>query len=52
MKELFETMQTGKEPRSGGNEGLESTVCAVALDTAMREESVFDVEPVWASLGR
>ena len=52
MKELFETMQTDKEPRSSGNEGLESAVCAIVLDTAMRDETIVDMEPIWTRLGR
>jgi len=52
MKELFETMQTGMPPRASGNEGLESAVCAIALDTAMRDETILDLEPIWARLGR
>jgi len=52
MKELRESMLSGKEPRCGGEEGLVSTVTALALDQAAREGRVIDLEPVWRDLGR
>lgn len=52
MKELYHTMCTGENPKSSGSEGLESAVTALAIDKAMNEEIMFDVEPVWKGLGR
>ena len=52
MKELYHSMCTGDEPKSSGSEGLESAVTALAIDKAMNEEVMFDVEPVWKGLGR
>lgn len=52
MKELFETMTTGVAPKCSGNEGLESAVYALALDKAATSGEIFDLEPVWKSMGR
>ena len=52
MKELFETMTTGAEPKCSGSEGLESAVLALAIDKAARTRSIVDLEPVWKQLGR
>ncbi len=52
MKELFECMATGAAPKSGGDEGLESAVVALALDQAMRKRTVINLEPVWHKLRR
>ena len=52
MKELFEIMANGGEPKCSGSEGLESAVFALALDQAMRENRVIDLEPVWQKLNR
>ncbi len=52
MKELYHVMCTGEEPKSSGSEGLESAVTALAIDKAMNEETVVNVEPIWKGLGR
>ena len=52
MKELFETMTKGTEPKCSGDEGLESAVLAMAIDQAARTGSIVDLEPVWKKLGR
>jgi len=52
MKEFYETMATGKEPRSSGNEGLESAVTAIAIEDAKDKMQVLDLEPIWKKLGR
>jgi len=52
MSELFDVMQHGGEPKCSGSEGLESAVFALALDQAMRENQVIDLEPVWRHLNR
>ncbi len=52
MKELYDCMVNGTPPKSSGNEGLESAVTALGIDTAMCEEKVLDMEPIWKKLGR
>lgn len=52
MKELFETMTTRVPPKCSGEEGLLSAVYALALDQSAMTGKIFDLEPVWASLGR
>ena len=52
MKELFATMTTGAPPKCSGDEGLESAVVAMGLDTAAKGSGFFDFEPVWKRLGR
>ncbi len=52
MKELFDTMKNGTEPKCGGSEGLESAVFALALDQAAVTGKVVDLEPVWKKLER
>lgn len=52
MKELYETMTQGCPPKCSGNEGLDSAVFALAMDQAIREGRVLDIEPVWRTLGR
>lgn len=51
-KELFHCMEKRSRPKCGGDEGLESAVVALAIDQAMREKRVIDLEPVWKKLGR
>ncbi len=51
-EELHTTMVHGTEPRSSGVEGLESAVVALAIDEACEQGGVFDLEPVWRTLGR
>ena len=52
MKELYDSMVNGTEPKCSGNEGLQSAVYALALDEAANTGKVIDLEPVWKSLGR
>lgn len=52
MKELYECMITGREPKSSGNEGLESAVTALMIDKAAEAMQVIDLEPIWTMLGR
>lgn len=52
MKSLLETMFEGKAPACSGDEGLESSVVALAIDAAMKSGQVFDLEPVWKKLQR
>ncbi len=51
-KELFQCMVKSSRPTCGGDEGLESAVVALAIDQAMREKRVIDLEPVWKKLNR
>ena len=52
MKDLYDVMVNDTPPKSSGEEGLQSTVVALAADQAMREGRVIDLEPTWQSLGR
>lgn len=52
MKELFEIMRDGGQPKCGGNEGLESAVATLAYDRSMRENRIVDLEEVWKRLDR
>lgn len=52
MKELYDTMTKGTEPKCSGDEGLESAVTALALDRAAKTNSMVYLEPVWKKLGR
>ncbi len=54
MKELYEgpMCQEDALPGCSGNEGLESSVLALAIDQAARTGAVVDMEPVWKKLGR
>lgn len=52
MKELYETMTQGCPPKCSGNEGLESAVFALAMDKAIQDGCVVDIEPMWQTLGR
>ena len=52
MKELAETMLAGVAPKCGGNEGLESSVTAIAIDESRTKGAIIDMEPIWKRLGR
>ena len=52
MAELCNTMLYGTPPICSGNEGLDSAVTALAIDTAAREERIFNLEPVLKQLNR
>ena len=52
MKELFASMSQGVPPKCSGQEGLESAVYALALDEAMVDMKIVDLEPIWESLNR
>ena len=52
MKDLYDSMKNGTQPKCGGNEGLESAVFALSLDQSAREGKIVDLEPIWKSLNR
>jgi hypothetical protein len=52
MKELYETMTKGVAPKCSGEEGLLSTVTALAIDQSAKSGQMLDLEPMWKSLGR
>ena len=52
MKELYDTMTKGTEPKCSGDEGLESAVTALALDQAAKTNAIVDLEPIWKKLDR
>ncbi len=51
-KELGEAMIQTKQPPSGGEEGLRSSVVALAMDDARIKGAVVDLEPIWKRLGQ
>lgn len=52
MESLYQSMINDTEPECSGEEGLESSVTALAIDKARIEGKVFDLEKVWKKLGR
>ena len=52
MSSLYETMTTDAMPKCSGQEGLESSVSALAIDKAREEMKIIDLEPVWKKLNR
>ena len=52
MKELYDTMANGTEPKCNANEGLESAVVAIMLDQAAETGVTVDLEPIWEKLKR
>jgi len=50
-KALVETILGGKSPLASADEGLHSCVTAFALDQAMREKKVIDLDPWWKAAG-
>ena len=52
MESLYETMTTDAMPKCSGQEGLESSVSALAIDRAREEMKVIDLEPIWKKLNR
>lgn len=50
--ELYQSMRKSSRPKCGGDEGLESAVVALAIDQAMHEKRVVELEPVWKKLNR
>ncbi len=51
-KELGEAMIKNEQPPSGGDEGLRSSVVALAIDESRVTSSVIDLEPIWKRLGQ
>ena len=52
MRSLADSMLTGTVPMCGGDEGLEGSVTAIAIDEACAKGKVIDLEPIWKKLGR
>ncbi len=52
MEQLYSTMMNGDEPACSGEEGIDSTVTALAVDQARVENRIVDIEPVWKKLGK
>ena len=52
MQELYASMVKHTKPRCGADEGLESAVTALAIDQAVREKRLINLEPVWKKLQR
>ncbi len=51
MRELAASMQTGKLPECGGEEGLRSAVVGIAIDEARMQGRVLDLNERWRELG-
>jgi predicted dehydrogenase len=47
MDSLYETMKSGKEPLCGGQEGLLSTVTAIAIQKAMDDKKIINLNSIW-----
>jgi len=52
LSELYETMTEGIPPECSGEEGLESTVVALAIEEAKDRGQIIDMEPIWKDLNR
>lgn len=52
MKELYQCMVNNSKPKCSGDEGLKSAVVAMAIDSAIRDRKLIDLEPVWKKLKR
>jgi hypothetical protein len=52
MKELYQCMLNNSKPKCSGDEGLKSAVVAMAIDNAIRDRKLIDLEPVWKKLKR
>jgi predicted dehydrogenase len=52
MKELYKSMAEEMEPASSGNEALESSVLAMAIDEAAVNNTIVDLEPIWKTMER
>ncbi|MCP3967012.1 MAG: Gfo/Idh/MocA family oxidoreductase [Lentisphaerae bacterium] len=52
MRELYDCMANGTDPKCSGDEGLESAVVAIALDKAANTNEIVDLDPVWIRLNR
>ncbi|MCF6177366.1 MAG: Gfo/Idh/MocA family oxidoreductase [Victivallaceae bacterium] len=51
MEDLYETMVSCTEPLCGGKEGLLSTVTAIAIQKAMEEKQVIEMDEIWSKVG-
>jgi len=51
MENLYNTMLSGGKPLCGGLEGLLSTVTAIALQDAMTQKKIVNVDDIWSHLG-
>jgi predicted dehydrogenase len=52
MQEFLDSIRSGSEPKCGGNEGLNSTVSALAIEDSRLKNQIIDLEPVWEKLGK
>jgi len=51
IEDLLESMSTGSKPKATGEEGFQSAIVCFAIDVAMREGRVVDLEPYWKQFG-
>ena len=47
MESLYQTMTSGGEPICGGEEGLLGTVTAIAIQQAMEQKQIINVNNIW-----
>lgn len=52
MQELYKSMAEEMKPASSGNEALESSVLAMAIDAAAEKNTIVDLEPIWQTMNR
>ncbi len=52
MDSLYDSMKNGTAPKCSGNEGIHSTVAALAADLSMTSGQIVDLEPIWKKLNR
>lgn len=52
MQSLVNSMFTGEEPKCSGDEGLEGSVVALAIDEARVKGRIIDMERIWKRLDR
>jgi len=51
MNELHDSMIHGTIPVCGGNEGLQSAVVGISIDSAREKGKVLDISNIWKTLG-
>ena len=52
MKDLYECMSKHSKPKCSGDEGLESAVAALAIDRAIKDKAMVNLEPIWEKMNR
>ncbi len=50
MADLLDSMQNGTSPKSSGNEGLLSTVTALAMEKSRKTGKIVNLSKIWRKL--